>query len=58
MDGAGSNSMLPSTWLLGIGRRQELSEVVLGWLVVAEEALLLKNEGKERAAAEVWGMQS
>ena len=38
----------------GIERRQELSEVVLGWLAVAEEALLLENEGKERAAVEVW----
>ena len=39
---------------VGIERRQELSEVVLGWLAVAEEALLLENEGKERAAVEVW----
>ena len=35
-------------------RRQELSEVVRGWLAVAEEALLLETEGKERAAVETW----
>lgn len=39
---------------VGIERRQELSEVVLEWLAVAEEALLLENDGKERAAVEVW----
>ena len=39
---------------IGIGRRRQLSEVVRGWLGVAEEALLLENEGKERAAVEAW----
>lgn len=39
---------------VGMVRRQELSEVVRGWLVVAEEALLLENESKERAAVEAW----
>ena len=35
-------------------RRRELSDLVRGWLVVAEEALLLENDGKERAAVEKW----
>ena len=35
-------------------RRQELQVVVRSWLAVAEEALLLENEGKERAAVEAW----
>ena len=39
---------------IGIGRRRQLSEMVRGWLGVAEEALLLENEGKERAAVETW----
>ena len=39
---------------VGVGRRTELSEVVRGWLGVAEEALLLEDEGKERAAVETW----
>lgn len=39
---------------VGVGRRRELSKVVRGWLGVAEEALLLENEGKERAAVETW----
>ena len=39
---------------IGMGRRRQLSEVVRGWLGVAEEALLLENEGKERAAVEAW----
>ena len=37
-----------------IGRRRQLSEVVRGWLAVAEEALQLEYEGKERAAVETW----
>ena len=36
------------------GRRQELVHTVRGWLSVAEEALLLENDGKERAAVEKW----
>ena len=39
---------------VGIGRRRELSEIVRGWLAVAEEALQLEYEGKERAAVEMW----
>jgi len=35
-------------------RRSELSTIVAGWLAIAEEALLLENEGKERAAVEKW----
>ena len=34
--------------------RHQLSAMVRGWLVVAEEALLLDYEGKERAAVEKW----
>ena len=34
--------------------RHQLSAMVRGWLVVAEEALLLEYEGKERAAVEKW----
>ena len=37
-----------------IWRRQELSTIVRGWLAVAEEALQLEYEGKERAAVETW----
>ena len=37
-----------------ISRRRHLSEVVRGWLAVAEEALQLEYEGKERAAVETW----
>lgn len=37
-----------------IGRRRELSEMVRGWLTVAEEALQLEYEGKERAAVDTW----
>ncbi len=37
-----------------IGKRRELSEVVRGWLAVAEEALQLEYESKERAAVETW----
>ncbi len=36
------------------GRRRELSEIVRGWLAVAEEALQLEYEGKERMAVEAW----
>lgn len=39
---------------VGVSRRRELSEVVRGWLGVAEEALQLEYEGKERAAVETW----
>lgn len=39
---------------IGMERRQELQLVVRRWLAVAEEALLVENEGKERAAVEVW----
>ena len=39
---------------VGMERRQELQVVVRRWLAVAEEALLLENEGKERAAVEAW----
>ncbi len=39
---------------VGITRRMELSEIVRGWLAVAEEALQLEYEGKERAAVEMW----
>lgn len=35
-------------------RRRQLSEMVRGWLGVAEEALQLEYEGKERAAVETW----
>lgn len=36
------------------GRRNELARTVRGWLTVAEEALLLENDGKERAAVDKW----
>jgi hypothetical protein len=36
------------------GKRTELSRTVRGWLAVAEEALLLENDGKERAAVDKW----
>ena len=39
---------------VGAQRRRQLSEVVRGWLAVAEEALQLEYEGKERAAVETW----
>ena len=39
---------------IGMAQRQDLSDVVRGWLAVAEEALLLENEGKVRAAVETW----
>jgi hypothetical protein len=35
-------------------RRREVASVIRGWQAVAEEALLLENEGKERAAVEKW----
>jgi predicted nucleotidyltransferase len=35
-------------------QRQVLSTVITGWLATAEEALLLEQEGKERAAVEKW----
>jgi hypothetical protein len=36
------------------GKRNDLARTVRGWLAVAEEALLLENDGKERAAVEKW----
>ena len=39
---------------VGAWRRQELAEIVRGWLAVAEEALQLEYERKERAAVEMW----
>ena len=39
---------------VGIGRWKELSDIVRGWLAVAEEALQLEYEGKERVAVEKW----
>ena len=39
---------------IGIGSRRNLASVARGWLAVAEEALLLEEEGKERAAVEEW----
>ena len=35
-------------------RRSELAGIVTGWLAAAEEALLLENEGKDRAAVDKW----
>ena len=35
-------------------RRRELAGIVRGWLAVAEEALLLEDDGKERASVEKW----
>ena len=35
-------------------RRRELAHTVRGWLAVAEEALLLENDGRERASVEKW----
>ncbi len=35
-------------------RRGEIADIVRKWLTVAEEALLLENDGKERAAVEHW----
>jgi predicted nucleotidyltransferase len=42
------NSGIPRT------ERQALARSVRDWLAVAEEALLLENDGKERAAVEKW----
>ncbi|MCY4555423.1 MAG: CBASS oligonucleotide cyclase [Chloroflexi bacterium] len=39
---------------ISLERRRQLSVVVRGWLGVAEEALQLEYEGKERAAVETW----
>ena len=40
----------------GVSReqRRQLSDIVSGWLAVAEEALLLENDGRERASVEKW----
>ena len=35
-------------------KRLQLKGVVRTWLAIAEEALLLENEGKERAAVDMW----
>lgn len=35
-------------------RRREVAGIVRGWQQVAEEALLLENDGRERAAVEKW----
>ncbi len=37
-----------------LARRNEVANVIRGWQSVAEEALLLENDGKERAAVEKW----
>lgn len=42
------NSRVPA-W-----RRSELADIVRGWLATAEEALLLENDGRDRAAVEKW----
>ena len=39
---------------ISLERRRQLSEVVRGWLSVAEDALQLEYEGKERAAVDAW----
>ena len=39
---------------MSLGRRQQLSGVVRGWLRVAEEALLLEQDRRERPAVEKW----
>ena len=39
---------------VGNAERRRLSEIVRGWLAVAEEALQLEYEGKDRAAVEKW----
>jgi hypothetical protein len=31
-----------------------MARTVRGWLALAEEALLLENDGKERAAVDKW----
>ncbi|MGD0570193.1 MAG: CBASS oligonucleotide cyclase [Candidatus Sulfotelmatobacter sp.] len=35
-------------------RRETLARTMRGWLTLAEEALLLENDGKERAAVDKW----
>lgn len=35
-------------------QREQISSIVRDWLTVAEEAVLLENEGRERAAVEKW----
>ena len=39
---------------VSLARRGQIADVVREWLAVAEEALLLENDGKERAAVEKW----
>ena len=39
---------------LNIARRRQITELVRGWQAVAEEALQLEYDGKERAAVETW----
>jgi predicted nucleotidyltransferase len=46
--GANVNAGIPKI------RREALASTVRGWLALAEEALLLENDGKERAAVEKW----
>ena len=44
----------PINGAVSIGSRRQLSDVVRAWLALAEEALLLESEGRERAAVEKW----
>ncbi len=39
---------------ISAARRVQLAAVLREWLAIAEEALLLENDGKERAAVETW----
>lgn len=39
---------------ISLSRRQHLSKVVRGWQRVAEEALLLEQDGRDRPAVEKW----
>jgi hypothetical protein len=39
---------------LSIDERQALARTLRAWLALAEDALLLENEGKERAAVDKW----
>jgi hypothetical protein len=39
---------------ISTGERETLARSIRAWLAVAEEALLLENDGKERAAVEKW----
>lgn len=46
--GPNINARVPSA------RRTEVASIIRGWQAIAEEALLLENEGQERAAVEKW----